>query len=911
MPDRQVYYFGQSRTDGGKDDAGLLGGKGANIAEMTRIGIPVPPGFTITTEVCREYLGSGRYPASLSAEVQESLRLLEEETGKGFGSATNPLLLSVRSGAVHSMPGMMNTVLNLGLNDGTAAALAAAAGERFAYDSYRRFVHMYGDVVLHVPHDDFERLLTAKKEATGARNDAELDGQALRELVGEYKALVERVTGLPFPDDPHAQLWGGIEAVFRSWNTERAVAYRRLNRISDDLGTAVNIQSMVYGNMGAGCGTGVAFTRNPSTGERRFFGEFLLNAQGEDVVAGTRDPQPIEEMAELLPEPYRELLVLQERLERHYRDMQDVEFTVERGRLYMLQTRRGKRTAEAAVRIAVEMVEEGLITPSEAVQRIEPAQLEQLLHRRLDPNAQVEVLAVGLPASPGAASGRIVFEPEAAIRSAEAGEPAILVRTETSPEDFSGMVAARGILTSRGGMTSHAAVVARGMGKCCVVGARELLVDEEARTLTTNGRTLRAGDWLTLDGGTGRVIVGQVPTVEPEFSDRFRRLMEWADSYRSLRVRTNADTPADARKAREFGAEGIGLCRTEHMFFEGDRIHVVREMILARSEQERRAALAKLLPMQRSDFSGIFEAMDGLPVTIRLLDPPLHEFLPRTAEDAAGVAQNLGREVAEIMHLVEKHREANPMLGHRGVRLGISYPEITEMQARAIFEAAVAVAQRGVRVLPEIMIPLVGMVDELRLQAAIVREAAENVFAEAGLTVPYLVGTMIELPRAALTAGRIAQEADFFSFGTNDLTQTALGISRDDSGSFLPAYVEAGILADDPFQVLDREGVGRLIEIATKEGRASRPRLKVGICGEHGGEPSSVEFFHQTGLDYVSCSPFRVPVARLAAARAALKHGGAGQAGRLTAETVPPARQRRSSAEETLAQAIAVGESAG
>jgi len=872
MADRLVYYFGGGQADGGREDKALLGGKGANLAEMARIGIPVPPGFTITTAVCRHYLREGGYPAELREQVAAALARLEKDTGKTFGGGDFPLLLSVRSGAAISMPGMMETILNLGLNDQTVEALAKATDNpRFAYDSYRRFVNMYGDVVLGVEHDAFEELLSARKAAKGVEADTALDADDLRALVGEYKALVAERTGKPFPDDPHEQLWGAIEAVFRSWNIDRAVAYRRVHGISDDLGTAVNVQSMVYGNMGEDSGTGVAFTRDPSTGEHRFFGEFLLNAQGEDVVAGIRTPVPIEEMAERMPAAYRELLEVQARLEKHFREMQDLEFTVERGRLYLLQTRTGKRTAAAAVRIAVDMVDEGLISEAEAVLRVDPKQLDQLLHPRLDPNAQVTVLATGLPASPGAAAGRVVFDPDEAAERGGKGEPVILVRRETSPDDFHGMVAARAIVTARGGMTSHAAVVARGMGKCCVVGARDIQIDNERGEFTAHGVTVKAGDWISVDGTTGRILLGKVATVEPELSEHFQRLMSWADSFRSLRVRTNADTPADAKKAREFGAEGIGLCRTEHMFFEGDRITAMREMILAEDEEGRRRALAKLLPMQREDFLGIFRAMDGLPVTIRLLDPPLHEFLPTTREDTEVVAKAMGVEVDSLMRVVERHHEANPMLGHRGVRVGITYPEVTEMQARAIFEAAVAATREGVSVHPEVMVPLVGDVKELRHQARLIRSVAEQVMREAGVEVPYMIGTMIELPRAALMAGSIAEEAEFFSFGTNDLTQTSFGISRDDAASFLPRYIEDGIYTDDPFQVLDREGVGRLVAIATKEGRATRPTLKVGICGEHGGEPSSVEFFHETGLDYVSCSPFRVPVARLAAAHAALK----------------------------------------
>ena len=872
MSDRFIYHFGSGRADGGRDDRALLGGKGANLAEMVRIGLPVPPGFTITTAVCRHYRQRGTVPDGLDDAVAAAIRRLESETGKRFGGDRDPLLLSVRSGAAVSMPGMMDTILNLGMNDRTAAALAAATGdERFAFDSYRRFVQMYGDVVLGVPRDRFEAILDERKRARGVDEDTALTAADLGEVVVAFRALVESETGEPFPDDPAVQLRGAIEAVLRSWDSPRAIEYRRVHRIPDDLGTAVNVMAMVYGNLGDDSGTGVAFTRDPSTGERRLFGEFLRNAQGEDVVAGTRDPVPLEEMALALPEAYRELVRLQALLERHYRDMQDLEFTVERGRLYLLQTRTGKRTAAAAVRIAVDMVEEGLIGEAEAVRRIEPTQLDTLLHRQVDPSADVTVLATGLPASPGAAAGRVVFDPDAAIERARAGDPVVLVRRETSPDDFAGMVAAQAIVTTRGGMTSHAAVVARGMGKSCVVGAREIRIDAAAGHFTVDGQTVREGEWITVDGGTGRVLLGRVATVEPELSDAFHRLMSWADRFRRLRVRANADTPADARRARSLGAEGIGLCRTEHMFFEDGRIVAVREMILAADAAARRRALEKLLPMQRADFEGIFRAMDGLPVTIRLLDPPLHEFLPSGQAEIEEVARALGVDASDLARQVERHHESNPMLGHRGVRVGLTYPEITEMQARAIFEAAAAVAAEGVDVRPDIMVPLVSDVEELRRQAELVHRVARSVLDESGAAIDYKVGTMIEVPRAALTAGEIAEVADFFSFGTNDLTQTTFGISRDDAASFLPTYVEAGILEDDPFQVLDRDGVGRLVELATRAGRESKPTLDVGICGEHGGEPRSIEFFHQVGLDYVSCSTYRVPVARLAAAHAALR----------------------------------------
>ncbi|HEX6694952.1 MAG TPA: pyruvate, phosphate dikinase [Longimicrobiales bacterium] len=897
MPNRMVYYFGNGEADGGREDKSLLGGKGANLAEMTRIGIPVPQGFTLTTEVCRFYLRDSRYPEGLTEQVGQAVRRLEEDTGKQFGGTANPLLVSVRSGAAVSMPGMMETILNLGLNDFTVEALAKASNdERFAWDSYRRFVQMYGDVVLGVSPKVFDRAMDRRKKERGVQLDTQLDAADWKVLVAEFKELVREHAGEPFPDDPEEQLWGAIEAVFRSWNVDRAIAYRRLNGIPDYLGTAVSVVAMVYGNMGDDSGTGVAFTRDPSTGERKFFGEFLVNAQGEDVVAGIRTPLEIAEMAKALPGPYRQLLEVQHTLEQHYREMQDLEFTVERGTLYLLQTRTGKRTARAAIRIAVDMVEEGLIDKSEAVLRVDPAQLDQLLHPRLDPTAQVTVIATGLPASPGAASGRACFDPGTAAECGARGEAVILLREETSPDDFHGMVAAQAVVTARGGMTSHAAVVARGMGKCCVVGATALHIDDDARTCSAGDIVVREHDWVTVDGTTGRVLLGQVGTVEPELTPEFHTIMEWADSLRRLKVRANADSPTDAANAREFGAEGIGLCRTEHMFFEGDRIQVMREMILADSHAERERALARLLPMQRDDFAGIFRAMEGLPVTIRLLDPPLHEFLPRTEEELQHFASNAGIPAATVAHSIERHREANPMLGHRGVRLGLSYPEITAMQARAIFQAAVAVAAEGVRVLPEIMVPLIATDIELKKQREIIERVAEEVMEESGIQLPYLVGTMIELPRAALLAGEIATYADFFSFGTNDLTQTTLGISRDDAGSFLPSYVEAGIFDDDPFQVLDVEGVGQLVQIATWDGRRSRHGLKVGICGEHGGEPRSIQFFHDTGLDYVSCSPFRVPVARLGAAHAALRSNAT-----VTSRTQAEDRSRRTEALTTEA----------
>jgi pyruvate,orthophosphate dikinase len=883
---RSVYSFGNGKSDGTRDMKAVLGGKGANLAEMTNLGVPVPPGFIIAAPLCVAYLDTQAIPHALRDEVAAALSQLETTSGKRFGDPQNPLLVSVRSGAAVSMPGMMETILNLGLNDETVEGLAAAsANPRFAFDSYRRFLQMYADVVLGVPISRFEQLLSAKRMANGVSTDAELNADALRTLVLEYKQVIKRGAGREFPMDPREQLWGAIEAVWRSWTLKKAVDYRRVHGISHTLGTAVSIVSMVFGNMGDDSGTGVAFTRDPSTGERRFFGEFLVNAQGEDVVAGIRTPLHIDEMATYLPAAHAQLLETQALLEQHFRDMQDIEFTVERGTLYLLQTRTGKRTTSAALRIANEMVDEGLIDQHEAVRRVQANQLDQLLHRVISPTVRATPIAVGLPASPGAASGIAVFDPDAAEQRAAKGEHVILVREETTPEDFHGIVAARAVLTARGGMTSHAAVVARGMGKCAIVGCTDIEISHDQRQLRVGDIVVREGEFLTLDGGTGRVFLGDLPMVPSEVMrvnsgtlaaaespvyQSFSRLMGWADAERRLRVRANADTPRDARVARSFGAEGIGLCRTEHMFFEGDRLVAMREMIVARDEGGRRRALEKLLPMQRADFEGIFEAMDGLPVTIRLLDPPLHEFLPHDGKETVILAQTLGIPRAELTRIVSMLRESNPMLGHRGCRLGIVYPEITEMQARAIFEAAVRVSRRGIDVHPEIMVPLVADVAELRHQRAVIERAADNVMGVMGEPVPYMIGTMIELPRAALTAEEIAQSADFFSFGTNDLTQTTFGLSRDDSGRFLPAYLEQGLLAEDPFQVLDRRGVGKLITMAVRDGRTTRPNLKVGICGEHGGEPQSIAFCHSAGMDYVSCSPYRVPIARLAAAHAAL-----------------------------------------
>jgi pyruvate,orthophosphate dikinase len=853
----------------------LLGGKGAGLAEMTKAKLPVPPGFTITTEACNAYYDSQRqFPDGLWEQALAGLKDIESQLGRSFGASSNPLLVSVRSGARFSMPGMMDTILNLGLNDETAAGFAAQTGNpRFVYDSYRRFIQMFGKVVLEVDAHRFEHAIDELKGRRGVTLDTELTTDDLKELVEEFKAITRREVGREFPDDAYEQLRLAIEAVFRSWNNRRAIDYRNVNKIAHDLGTAVNVQAMVFGNMGDDSATGVAFTRDPNTGAPGLFGEYLVNAQGEDVVAGVRTPKHISKMRDdpNLPGVYEEFLAVAQQLERHYKEMQDLEFTVQQGRLFMLQTRTGKRTGPAAVRIAVEMVDEGLIDKATAVQRVEPAQLDQLLHPRIDPNARIEVLATGLPASPGAAVGMVVFDADEAQRRGEAKEPVILVRQETSPEDFHGMVEAQAILTARGGMTSHAAVVARGMGKPCVAGCGALRIDYARRQFSVDGTTVREGDWITLDGATGRVIIGQAPTIEPELSGHLGTLMEWADEFRRLGVRTNADTPHDAQVAREFGAEGIGLCRTEHMFFEGDRIDAMREMILADTLEERQAALAKLLPYQRDDFAGIFRAMAGLPVTIRTLDPPLHEFLPHDAETAAELAGTLGVPEEKVRARVEALHEFNPMLGFRGCRLGVQYPEITEMQARAIFQAAIQVQGEGQAVLPEIMIPLVGDLNELERQRAIVDRVAKEEMERAGVAVEYLVGTMIEVPRAALLADEIAQQAQFFSYGTNDLTQTTFAMSRDDAGRFLPMYVEQKILSDDPFQVLDRKGVGKLMQMGVELGRRTTPNLKVGICGEHGGEPSSVVFCHTIGLDYVSASPFRVPVARLAAAQAALE----------------------------------------
>jgi len=874
--ERWVYFFGNGRADGSAAMRDILGGKGAGLAEMANLGLPVPPGFTISAKLCLTYLEQGTFPDQLHEEVDRHLKQLEQATKMRFGDPANPLLVSVRSGAAVSMPGMMETILNLGLNDATVGGLITGSkNPRFAYDSYRRFVQMYGDVVFDLGKQPFEEVLGEFKQRRKAARDIDLPADDLQALVQEFKSIIQAKRGAPFPEDPTAQLWGAIEAVFKSWNTRRAADYRKVHGIPDDLGTAVNVVAMVYGNMGDDSGTGVAFTRDCRTGEKVLNGDVLTNAQGEDVVSGARTPEPIAKLKRgALAKVYGELERVAAKLERHFKDVQDIEFTFERGKLYLLQTRRAQRTGLAAVRIAVELVEERLITPDEAVQRVPPQDLDQLFHPMVDPHAAVTVVAKGLPASPGAAIGDVVFDADEAEALAKQGRKVILVRPETSPEDFHGIVAAQAVLTARGGMTSHAAVVARGMGKTCVVGAKDVEVDPHAGRFRANGRVVKKGQLITVDGTTGRVILGAAKLVEPKIGAHYTTLMGWADERRRLRVRANADTPQDAVRAREFGAEGVGLCRTEHMFFEGDRIMAMREMIVAPDETGRRRALAKLLPMQRADFEGIFEAMAGYPVTIRLLDPPLHEFLPHTREEVAALAKVMGLAAGKLQRLVDSLVEANPMLGHRGCRLGITYPEITEMQARAIFEAGCRVGARGKKVVAEVMIPLVAHVEELKRQAEIVRRVAQEVFLAEERGVPYLVGTMIELPRAALTADEIAKEADFFSFGTNDLTQTTFGLSRDDAGRFLPFYVEHGILNEDPFQVLDQDGVGKLIEIAVRLGRGTRADLKIGICGEHGGEPRSVKFCHHVGMNYVSCSPFRIPIARLAAAQAALEEQG-------------------------------------
>ncbi len=873
---KYVYFFGDGKAEGKGGMKNLLGGKGANLAEMSSIGIPVPAGFTITTEVCTYYYDhSKKYPAELETQIINNLRQIEKVMASKFGNAQNPLLLSVRSGARVSMPGMMETVLNLGLNDEITEGIIAKTGNpRFGWDSYRRFVQTYGDVVMGVTaegkeHDPYEVAIDALKTKRGITSDLEMTVDDLKELVVTFKNIIKKRSGQDFPTDPMEQLWGGIGAVFNSWNGARAITYRRINEIPHNWGTAVNVQAMVYGNMGNDCATGVAFTRNPSTGEKKFYGEYLINAQGEDVVAGVRTPEPVENMKRQLPAAYKDLEKIYKMLEKHYKDMQDIEFTVQQGKLWMLQTRSGKRTAASALKVAVDMVKERLIDQKTAVQRIDPAQLDQLLHPTFDPSAKSAhlTLAKGLPASPGAATGKVVFHADEAEKQAANGDRVILIRQETSPEDIGGMNAAQGILTARGGMTSHAAVVARGMGKPCVAGCGALSIDYHSGQFTVGSTVVKAGDWISIDGSTGELMLGQVPTQEPKMSGSFATLMKWADGLRKLQVRTNADTPHDAEVARKFGAEGIGLCRTEHMFFEGDRIIAVREMILADDEAGRRKALAKLLPIQRSDFEGIFKAMAGLPVTIRLLDPPLHEFLPHEEDQQQEMAHVMGVSLQKIKDKVDSLHEFNPMLGHRGCRLGVTYPEIYEMQVRAIFEAAAAVGKRAI---PEIMIPLVGTVKEFTELKEMTDRVAKEVHSETKKKIDYMVGTMIEVPRAALVADAIAEHAEFFSFGTNDLTQMTFGYSRDDAGKFLGEYVEKGILENDPFQTLDQTGVGQLVEMGTQKGRSTRKTLKVGICGEHGGDPASVHFCHKVGMNYVSCSPFRVPIARLAAAQAAI-----------------------------------------
>jgi len=878
-----VYFFGNKKAEGNQGMKELLGGKGANLAEMTNLGLPVPPGFTITTEVCNTYFGAGNvYPEALAGQVKEAFARIESGVGCRFADPQNPLLVSVRSGARASMPGMMDTILNLGLNDETVQGLARQSDERFAFDAYRRFIQMYADVVLEVSTHHFESLLDQARRKRGVAEDSQLTAEDLKKLVADFKQCVLRETGKAFPSDPQEQLWGAISAVFRSWMSARAVSYRRIHRLPESWGTAVNVQAMVFGNMGDDCATGVAFTRDPSTGEKRFFGEYLRNAQGEDVVAGIRTPCPINAasagesklptLEATFPETYRELVTLYQMLEKHYRDMQDIEFTIQKNKLYLLQTRTGKRTASAAVRIAVDMVREKLISPSEAILRVTPAQIEQLLHPRLDPRADKKVIAKGLPASPGAASGEVVFSSEEAEKVNSLSRPAILVRHETSPEDISGMDAAKGILTALGGMTSHAAVVARGMGKPCVAGCGSISIDYTKQVFTVGEVTVKRGDQLTIDGASGEVILGHVPTINSQVDEYFTEFMSWVDEKRVLGVRANAETPNDAKVARSFGAEGVGLSRTEHMFFEETRITAVREMILAETRGQRESALDKIFPMQKDDFVHIFREMKGLPVTVRLLDPPLHEFLPRTTGEFELVAEALGTSIDMLKAKVRALHEFNPMLGHRGCRLGVSYPEIYEMQVRAIMTAACELVKtEDYRIEPEIMIPFIATLEELRMLKALVIRVANAIGAEQKVKVSYKIGTMIEIPRAALIAEKLAAEVDFFSFGTNDLTQMSIGLSRDDSGYFLPRYLEKGLFAQDPFVSLDQEGVGELVKIGCERGKKGNPALKIGICGEHGGDTATIEFCHRLGFNYVSCSPFRVPVARLAAAQAALK----------------------------------------
>lgn len=876
--DKHVYFFGAGKAEGKAEMKRLLGGKGANLAEMTNLGIPVPPGFTITTDVCRYYYDHGKtYPEDLDKQIEENLAKVEEIMGMKFGDPSNPLLFSMRSGAAESMPGMMETILNVGLNDETVEGLAAKSGNaRFAYDAYRRLIQMFSNVAMGVNIEFFEDILEAKKKDKGVELDTDLDVDDLKDVVAKYREVIKQKTGSDFPQDPMDQLTMARNAVFGSRDAARAIIYRRINGISDDVGsTAVNVQTMVFGNMGDDSGTGVAFTRNPATGENEFFADYLFNAQGEDVVAGIRTPIHVRELEKAMPDIYNQLREIEEKLERHYNDMQDIEFTIQQGKLWMLQTRRGKRTAMADVRIAVEMVKEGRIDKETAVSRVPAEKVEQLLHPMIDPDADANIIGEGLPAGPGAAVGKAVFTAERAVEMAAQGEKVILVRNFTSPEDVGGMHASQGILTATGGMTSHAAIVGRDMGKCCVVGCSGITVSESGKSFTAGDVVVKEGDIISLDGHNGKVILGEADLIEPEMSGDFGELMEWVDEIRTLGVRTNTDTPAGAKRARAFGAEGIGLCRTEHMFFEEDRLTSMREMIVAEDEAGRRKALEKLLPMQRQDFIEIFEAMEGLPVIIRTLDPPLHEFLPHGDEEAEELAKEIGVDPDKLKDKIASLYESNPMLGHRGCRLGIAYPEITEMQARAIIEAAVDVAKRGIKVIPEIMIPLVGHARELELQRELCEKVAKEVLAEAGVELEYMIGTMIELPRAALTADKIAEYAEFFSFGTNDLTQTTFGMSRDDAeGKFLQAYIEDGILAENPFMSIDEDGVGEMITIATERGRKTKPDLEVGICGEHGGDPKSIDFCHRAGLDYVSCSPFRVPVARLAAAHAKLRSDG-------------------------------------
>jgi pyruvate, orthophosphate dikinase len=873
---KYVYFFGEGK----KEMKELLGGKGANLSEMTNIGLPVPPGFTISTEVCNLYYDLGeRWPEGLESQIDENLEKLEKNMEMSFGDKDNPLLVSVRSGAKFSMPGMMDTVLNLGLNDTSVNGLIAKTGnDRFGWDAYRRFVQMFGDVVMEVEHDRFEEALQARKDSRGVKFDTELTGQDLKGLVDDYKKIIMEAKGKGFPQDPREQLRMSINAVFGSWNNKRATAYRNLHDIPHNIGTAVNVQAMVFGNMGRTSGTGVAFTRDPSTGKDELYGEYLINAQGEDVVAGTRTPQPIAKLEEEMPDNYKLLVDIRNKLEDHYKDMQDLEFTIQEGKLYMLQTRTGKRTAAAALQIAVDMEIQGFIDKKTAITRVEPQMLDQLLHKQLDKNAKekAEMLARGLPASPGAALGKVVFNADDAVEEAKTGN-VILVRTETSPEDIQGMAAAQGILTARGGMTSHAAVVARGMGKCCVAGAEGIKVFEKKQYLTADGKQIKKGEWITLDGSTGEVFAGKIPVVDPEINENMLTLMSWVDDYRKLGIRANADTPNDSQVARDFGAEGIGLCRTEHMFFEGERIKSVRKMIVSSNEEERRKALMELLPMQRQDFYEIFKVMKDLPVTVRLLDPPLHEFLPSEEEDIEEIAREMDISFDELKSTIVSLHEMNPMLGHRGCRLSITYPEIAEMQARAIFEAAADLTKEGYYVQPEVMVPLVGNFMEIKILREKIISVADEVMLEKDQKFDYKVGTMIEVPRACLIAEKIAKEAEFFSFGTNDLTQMTYGFSRDDSGKFLPAYIEQGILAKDPFATLDLGGVGQLVEMGLEKGRSARKDLKVGICGEHGGDPKSIDFCHKIGMDYVSCSPYRVPVARLAAAQSAIMEEGSGE----------------------------------